>query len=33
MQVRPKVEAKGIDFVSIGTWQGKEAEEYARATK
>lgn len=32
-QVRSKVEARGIEFVSIGAWDAHEAELYARASK
>jgi len=32
-QVRSKVEARGIKFVSIGAWDAHEAELYARASK
>lgn len=32
-QVRSKVEARGLNFVSIGTWEGTEEEDYGTATR
>lgn len=33
VQVRSKVEARGINFLSVGDWTEEEAKEYARSVK